>query len=138
MLGIVPWGLLTCSTALWLWYLRAWRGSARPAQGDRPAEFRHRQLGRRAMASGLLTVLALAMVIGSSLSWREYPRVYLWLWSLAAWLAVVVLVLACLDLSDSRRQWRHLIDERDAARLALESELREIRQRLDRQDSETA
>lgn len=127
---LFPGVLLLASLGLLAWHLRAWREVGRAAGlAEAERDFRRRQLYRRLVGSSLLLVLALVTGVGSFVPWRDSPRLFLWTWSIAGWLAMALVVVAGLDLWDSRGQWSQLVRERDEARRNLEGELSRLRER---------
>lgn len=127
---LFPGALLLVSLGLLSWHVRAWRrASGVEGLTEAEREFRRRQLHRRLLGSSLLLLLALVTGVGSLVPWRDQPRLFVWTWSLAGWLAVALVVVAGLDLWDSRGQWAELVRERDQARRSLEGELARLRQR---------
>src|SRR5687768_915804 len=123
---LFPAALLVLAIGLVTWNIRTWRMAVRRERDADELSFARRQFRRRVQASGMLVVLALAMMLGQAIPPRERPTLYVMFWfGVLAVLAWVVL-LALGDMVINRQRLARILRDRKIEEARLNAELDRI------------
>jgi len=124
-------GLLACAAGMIAAHMRSWRKTRNdPAADAAEVDFRHRQFLRRVQTSGMLAVLAVAILVGH---WMTQPLLPHWgvllYWAMVMGLVFWLALLALADVVATRTYYGRLHHQYQVQQLKLQLQARRI-QRL--------
>ncbi|MAT16871.1 MAG: hypothetical protein CMJ46_16550 [Planctomyces sp.] len=86
------------------------------------------QYRRRVLTSGLMAAVGLLVVIGQTLDKKEHPQAYISIWLIIILITAVMIILALMDYTVTRRRLNTKLVILEAKRRQLEKEARLLRQ----------
>jgi magnesium-transporting ATPase (P-type) len=131
-----PWALfpliLAIAAVVWLVvHWRTWRRYKTSSEDAAERDYRRRQFRRRMQATSLLAVIAVGMVIGVAIPWRQWSSVsaYVFWWTGISILVVWLIALALADALSSGLYFNKVKQERATTEARLRSELKRLKAR---------
>jgi hypothetical protein len=127
LLTIVSAFFLLTAIGLVVSHVRAWRAYQHETLTDEELDYRRRQYRRRMQTSTILGGLAIAMFVGTLLTfWLKSPMFIVIFWGVFLLVLGWVAVLAAADMVATRRHFRRVRSDTLVERAILQAELRRI------------
>jgi UDP-N-acetylmuramyl pentapeptide phosphotransferase/UDP-N-acetylglucosamine-1-phosphate transferase len=126
-LALVSTLFLLIAVGLLIWHVRAWRAYQREDLDVEELDYRRRQYRRRMQTSAILGGLAVAMFLGTLLTFQLQSRTFtVVFWGVFLLVLAFVAVLAAADMVATRRHFHRARSDCLVQRAVLQAELRRI------------